>query len=249
MGADQQVMNEPELREKQLQFNRAMDRYGSKLRYTAVNRIVSFINIAFQPVFLIYAFLTPVSPETHLIVFLAAYTAADLVNGIVHMILDNSSGYTGWTGPFVAAFHLHHRNPRYKVRNIMSVYVGEAGFKIWLAIYSLAAGAVILFADIPGPLIYGLVYFNIFSCIAEVSHYCCHVPDPPIPRKFRTLRLLLPKKYHMRNHHFRDNHSYAFLNGMSDPLLNLIARLFFKGYKSTTDLHYALYTGEDTENR
>lgn len=33
----------------------------------------------------------------------------------------------------------------------------------------------------------------------------------------------------------------AFLNGLTDPLINLIARKIYKGYKNTTDLHFAKY--------
>jgi hypothetical protein len=58
----------------------------------------------------------------------------------------------------------------------------------------------------------------------------------------------MPTRYHAR-HHRNDNVQYAFLNGMSDPLLDLIARKFYTGYKTTTDNHYARYAGPDTANR
>jgi hypothetical protein len=60
--------------------------------------------------------------------------------------------------------------------------------------------------------------------------------------------LLLSKRHHGR-HHIEDNVNYAFLNGMSDPLINIIAKKLYPGYKSTTDLHYALYEGKGTKNR
>jgi hypothetical protein len=62
------------------------------------------------------------------------------------------------------------------------------------------------------------------------------------------IRILLPKKYHAQ-HHMNDNKQYTFLNGITDPLLDIMASLFFKGYKSNTDLHYAKYIGQETANR
>jgi hypothetical protein len=38
-----------------------------------------------------------------------------------------------------------------------------------------------------------------------------------------------------------DNTNYAFLNGITDPLVNLIAQKISNGYKNSTDLHFALY--------
>jgi hypothetical protein len=62
------------------------------------------------------------------------------------------------------------------------------------------------------------------------------------------LGLILSTRYHAW-HHREDNVQYTFLNGMTDPLLNLIAKKFYRGYKNTTDTHYATYVGSDTENR
>ena len=53
-------------------------------------------------------------------------------------------------------------------------------------------------------------------------------------------RILLYKPYHLQ-HHRDDNIQYAFLNGMTDSLLNIIARYCFKGYKNHADLHVSLY--------
>ena len=64
----------------------------------------------------------------------------------------------------------------------------------------------------------------------------------------RSAGLLLSKRHHAR-HHRDDNVNYAFLNGLSDPMLNAIARRCSRGYRSTTDLHYAAYSGAGTANR
>jgi hypothetical protein len=58
----------------------------------------------------------------------------------------------------------------------------------------------------------------------------------------------MSKRHHAR-HHLADNVDYAFLNGLTDPLLNVIAKKLYPGYKDTTDLHYAAYTGKGTDNR
>ena len=38
-------------------------------------------------------------------------------------------------------------------------------------------------------------------------------------------------------HHKEDNKNYAFLNGISDRLINWIAKRLYVGYKKTTDLY------------
>jgi hypothetical protein len=43
----------------------------------------------------------------------------------------------------------------------------------------------------------------------------------------------------------QDNVSYAFLNGLTDPLINHIASRFYRGYKQNTDLHYATYVMDE----
>jgi hypothetical protein len=60
--------------------------------------------------------------------------------------------------------------------------------------------------------------------------------------------ILLGKRHHAR-HHLGNNVSYAFLNGLTDPLIDPIARRLYPGYKITTDLHFAAYTPPDLESR
>lgn len=86
-----------------------------------------------------------------------------------------------------------------------------------------------------------LVYFGILSSIAEVSHYLCHTSDSKVAKFLARIGLLLSREHH-NHHHHSDNMNYAFLNGMTDPLLNLIARVFFTGYKTTTDKHFAKHS-------
>jgi hypothetical protein len=67
-------------------------------------------------------------------------------------------------------------------------------------------------------------------------------------RILRGAGLLLSRRHHAR-HHRDDNANYAFLNGVTDPLLNVVARRWARGYKRNTDLHYAAYAGAGTSNR
>jgi hypothetical protein len=236
------------IEEKQRQFNAAMERYETRRVYKYTGLAVAMVNVGMQPVMLWAMLRHPVSPLLHATAFVAAYALADLVNGFIHMLLDNSDDYTSFSGPFVAAFHLHHRTPVYRKRNVLLVYFFESGSKVWLAFYTIAAMALIRFGLIPPFAAIMLFYFSVLSCLAEVSHYYCHTSASIVPQLLANAWLLLPKRYHAR-HHTADNTRYAFLNGMSDSVLNVIARLFFKGYKTTTDLHYAAYTGKGTENR
>jgi sterol desaturase/sphingolipid hydroxylase (fatty acid hydroxylase superfamily) len=97
-------------------------------------------------------------------------------------------------------------------------------------------------------LAYFFVYVGILSSVAEVSHYLCHTSNSQLTLIFSKYGLLLSKKHHAR-HHLEDNVNYAFLNGWSDQLLNLIAKQFYPGYKNTTDRHYANYDTLDAESR
>lgn len=237
------------LTEKQAQFNNAMAKYETMPVYLWVGRIVSFLNVGLQSALALLLFRRSIGVGHQALVFAASYVAADFVNALVHMYMDNNDDYLSPVGPLVASFHLHHKTPRYKENHLLVVYYHEAGAKIWLAIFMSVVVACVLLGKISDSAAYGLLYFSILSCIAEVSHYLCHAPNPAITRFLGRARILLYSRHHSR-HHAQDNVSYAFLNAMSDPLINVLARfLYKKGYKSTTDTHYAYYTGAGTANR
>ena len=233
---------------KQNQFNAAMDLYENAGIYQMIGKAVSLTNVSLQ-VYLLYLVLPhSIGLPQQMLVFFAAYVAADFINGLVHMYMDNNDNYDSMAGPLIAAFHLHHRTPLYKKKNILLVYFNESGAKNWLMGYLLLAAIMIRTMSIHPVISYVLVYIGILSSVAEVSHYCCHVMDSGITRFLRNVGLFLSKKHHAC-HHIADNVNYAFLNGLTDPLLNMIAGKYFRGYKNRTDLHYAAYTGSGTANR
>jgi hypothetical protein len=177
-----------------------------------------------------------------------AYLVTDFVNGLVHMYMDNNDRYKSWVGPLIANFHLHHKTPLYKKHNLLAVYFTESGSKIWLVGY---LGLVVLLSASTAldPLLLSiLTYVGILSSVAEVSHYLCHTSTSSISRFLASCGLLLSKRHHAK-HHLQDNCGYAFLNGVTDPLLNLIAARLCDGYKQKTDLHYARYSGADGADR
>jgi hypothetical protein len=239
---------DPALQIKQIQFNAAMALYEKSGVYKLISKSVSVANISLQ-LYLLYLIL-PLSLglPLHVLAVLAAYPVTDFINGLVHMYMDSNDNYDSPAGPFIAAFHLHHRTPLYRKNNILLVYFNESGSKIWLVGYLLAAAVLIGTTPVHPVFAAIIVYVGILSSVAEVSHYCCHVTDSRTSRLLTHLGLFLPKKHHGR-HHVADNVNYAFLNGMTDPLLNLIARKFSPGYKNTTDRHYAAYTGSGSANR
>jgi hypothetical protein len=233
---------------KQRQFNAAMERYEDKSVYRWVERTVSVVNLSLQAYLLALALATPIAPLQRLAVFVLAFVLADLVGGLAHMIADNNDRYQGFIGPLVAAFHLHHKRPVYKRRNFFVVYFHESGSKIWLAILLLLVALAHALVGLPRFALHLAATFAVLSSVAELSHYLCHVPHRRIFDFLARAGLLLSRQHHGRHHH-RDNQSYAFLNGMTDPLLDRVASAFFAGYKTTTDLHYAGYTGKGTANR
>ncbi len=236
------------LTDKQAEFNDAMERYD-RLRWIRwTSKLASFFNVALQ--LTLAALVLPISIgwAWQLAVLVVAYFVADLVNGWVHLYMDCSDTYRSMTGPFFAAFHLHHRTPRYRRRSLPLVYFEESGAKLWLVVVQLLMVAGLCLHLVSGVFAYFVLYFAVLSSVAEVSHYLCHTPQTRVGQLLARMGLLLSARYHAR-HHREDNVQYAFLNGMSDPLLNLLAQRFYTGYKTTTDTHYARYAGPETQNR
>lgn len=227
---------------KQEQFNRAMALYEGKIRYRMLGIGVSIANIVLQIYTLVSVLRLSIGFAWQIAAFFAAYLIADFVNGLVHLYMDHNDDYESWVGPLVANFHLHHRTPRYQDSNVFVIYFVETGSKVWMVFY---LAVVALLTHLPGVnpvLLYTLVYIGILSSIAEISHYLAHNSMSGVTMFLARIRLLLPKRLHAA-HHLQDNVSYTFLNGLTDPLVNQIARKFFTGYKHHTDLHYATYTG------
>lgn len=233
---------------KQRQFNAAMERYERSPVYRAIGKAVSVANVSLQAVLAATAFRAPVGPLRGLAALAVAFVLADFVNGLVHMWMDGNDDYTSPVGPLVAAFHLHHKTPRYKKSNLLLVYFNESGAKLWLVGYLLLAILAVRALPVPPAVAWGLAAFGILSSVAEVSHYCCHVVDSGWARALGRAGLLLSMRHHAP-HHREENVNYAFLNGMTDPLLNAIARRWGRGYRRGTDLHYLAYTGAGTSNR
>lgn len=239
---------EPALESKQQQFNAAMDLYEKRVTYKIIGKTVSLANVSLQLYSLTLVLPLSIGIALQLAAFVAAYVLTDFLNGLIHVYMDNNDNYDSPAGPLIAAFHLHHRTPLYKKNNILAVYFNESGAKNWLVGYLLLTVLLIKTSSLHPVAAYIAVYVGILSSVAEVSHYCCHTVDGKATQFLRRIGLFLSKKHHAR-HHLEDNISYAFLNGLTDPLLNSIARKFYGGYKNRTDLHYAAYTGSGTANR
>lgn len=225
---------------KQIQFVAAMQRYEGDWVYPFINKIVSWLNISLQIFLLILAVRLDIGMIWHVFAVVVAFVLADLVSGLVHLYMDHNDHYASVVGPFIAAFHLHHDTPRYTDRSLIHVYVDESGSKQWLVVFLMLFSFLFLFTATPPLLLCIGAYFAVFSSLSELSHYLCHNSSAKSVRLFQRLWILLPKRHHMQ-HHLVDNVNYAFLNGMSDPLINWIARNFYSGYRSGTELHTALY--------
>jgi hypothetical protein len=176
-----------------------------------------------------------------------AYIATDFINGLVHMFMDNNTHYTSCFGPLIADFHLHHYKLSYQQKHPIKIYFTESGYKVWLAFYLLLLVCLQHARILPCNLELVLVAFGILSSVAELSHYWCHQPttNHRVIRFLQKYHLLLSLKHH-RLHHVHDNTHYAFLNGISNPLLNIIARKYFKGYKNYSDQYVRAYFKKKT---
>lgn len=233
-------------------FKIAMDTYNDRAIYNKFGIGISIAIVSMQltsAVNLLAHFCVDYSLGVVTGLFLA-YMMADLLSGLTHMYMDNNTNYTSIVGPFIAAFHMHHKQPNYKRKNPLIVYFMESGTKFWLVFY---LGIVIYLQytiDLPLYLNIFLVALGIFSSLAEVSHYWCHNAGENnlIVRRLQKCRILLSKKHHWY-HHNQDNTNYAFLNGMTDPIINITARYLYSGYKKNSDVHVLAYEGKQTSNR
>jgi hypothetical protein len=237
-----------ELTAKQIQFNAAMVRYQTLSRYQVFNRFVSVANISLQVWLLCLVWPHSIGFAWQIVSLFLAVVITDFLNGLVHMFMDNNDRYDSIFGPFIANFHLHHKVMQYTKRNLPVVYFNESGSKVWLVGYLSIVFLLLGLIDAFPVALHVLVYVGILSSLAEVSHYLCHSSDSALAMSLGNMRLLLPKRHHAR-HHLEDNKNYAFLNGFSDPLLNLLATVVYKGYKHTTDVHYAHYAVVTSESR
>ena len=238
------------LTEKQKQYNIAMKKYEKMPVYVWTGHVTSFVNVGCQVLLGWMVIRQPVGAFRQILAFAAAYILADFINGLVHMYMDNADDYEALYGPLIAAFHLHHRTPAYKIKPLAAVYYHESGSKLWLALLQLIAVPAVWLGGIAGAAAWGIFYFSVLSSIAEVSHYLCHVPNANRFEKFLgRVGVLMPMRYHVGQHHMKDNINYTFLNAVTDPLVDFIAKKLYAGYRTTTDTHYAFYTGAGTENR
>ena len=235
------------LSKKQQEFREAMQKYHSMARYQLTYKVVSFLNVTMQLFLVSTLFSFHLTALEHMLLFLVAYVVSDFINGGMHLYMDNSDDYKSLFGPFIASFHLHHKNPKYKDSNVVKLYYNESGVKFWLVPFQMLSIGL-YFLGTNEIIITFLAYFSVLSSVAEVSHYLCHNSDSKFVLFLQKYHILLNKKHH-DEHHQKDNKSYAFLNGMSDPLLNYIAKKYYHGYKKVSDLHYANYDGADTKNR
>ncbi len=233
---------------KQKQFNSAMELYEGRNCHKLFGIFVAMTNISLQIYTLSRVLTISIGIRWQIISFIAAYLITDFVNGLVHLYMDDNDNYESWTGPLIANFHLHHRTPRYQDNKIFVVYFNETGSKVWLIFYLAAVAILLQQHNINTVLLYTLTYIGILSSVAELSHYLTHNSNSPVVNFLARSKLLLPKRQHAQ-HHLMDNISYTFLNGVTDPLVDFIARRFFTGYKNKTDLHYARYSGVNSPRR
>lgn len=235
------------LSNKQEEFNSAMDKYNTNKIYQYVYKFVSILNVSIQIILFVLLFQLSMNWYWYMISFMVAYFITDFINGLVHMYMDNNDNYNSIFGPFIASFHLHHKQTKYKNNRILVIYFNESGSKFWLVPYLLFT-LCLYYLHINPIVLITLIYIGILSSIAEVSHYLCHNSHSKIILFLQKSGILLSKKYHS-NHHKKENEQYAFLNGMSDYFINFIANKYYNGYKNGTDKDFKYYNGVNTANR
>lgn len=232
--------NDAYLKIKITEYKVAIEKYNTSPWYRRVEILSSLIVISLQILTLILLFHQYV--ESNLIALVMtiviSYIATDFINGLVHMIMDNNTHYTSIIGPFIAAFHLHHSKLIYQTNNSAMLYFNESGRKFWLVFYLAILFLIQCCVHMNFYLALFLVGIGLFSCFAELSHFWCHNgrDNNSVIQLLQRYKILLSMDHH-KFHHNKDNTHYAFLNGMTDCALNLIAHYFYQGYKNRADKH------------
>lgn len=233
-----------DLHKKQIAFNTAMNKYHQHKSYATIYKLTSILNVSMQFYLFIFLFTLDMNVYIFVAVFIWAYFLTDFINGYVHMYMDNNDRYNSIVGPFICSFHLHHRNPNYNDASIVEVYFSESGSKFWLVPY-LMLTIYMGFLNLNPYLMATSILVGILSSVAEVSHFLSHNSSHVIVKTLQKMKILLSLDTHIK-HHQSDNKSYAFLNGMSDFILDRIAQKMYHGYKNYSDLHAQTYEGKDT---
>jgi hypothetical protein len=237
---------------KIIEFNKAMKKYNAHYFYHKSGFFISSLIVGLQFLTVVNLSQT-VSSATLLgsfLSFICAYIITDFINGLVHMFMDNNTHYSSFMGPFIASFHLHHKSPLYKNRHPIKIYFLESGSKFWLVFYLLILVLCQIYLSLPFYVNLFFVSMGVLSSVAEVSHYFCHNSreEQTVISKLQRYRILLSKSHHA-NHHALDNTHYAFLNGVTNPIINKIAHYFYEGYKNNSDRHVISYVSKQTDNR
>ena len=233
-------------------FQIALDKYHENPFYQHTGRVTGSIIVILQCITTLHCYQSyPCIHAIQLILPLFfAMILTDFINGLAHLYMDNNTRYHTRFGPFIAAFHMHHLQPKYTKKNLIFVYFNESGTKYWLVAYLGLLYGLQCTVSIPLEINVGLVCIGVLSSIAEVSHYWCHQGDKAhrFIQLLQRKRILLYKKHHLI-HHSSYNKNYGFLNGLSDPIINWIAARWYAGYKSHSDQHARAYQGKPTQNR
>ena len=224
--------------ERQAEFRSAMDRFLASSLYDN-SGVFSVLIVGLQLMAVGCLLEAPLDAASHVAVFVAAYCLTDLWNGLLHLVLDNVTGYRTPVGPFIANFQLHHERSGYRRAHPLRVYFNETGDKKWLLPFLVAALCME-----PGHLKSLFLEVAILSSVAEVAHYWSHAAQVgPVVGRMQRLGLLISPAEH-RLHHTRDNTQYAFFTGWSNPVLNRVAEAFAPGYEDRTDRYAESYEGE-----
>lgn len=226
------------------EYKTAIEKYNNVVLYQRVEIFIAVAIIALQILTSIKLFqsYSATSMLAIILTIFAAYIATDFISGLVHMMVDNNTNYASLTGPFVAAFHLHHANLIYQNNHPLKIYFYESGHKFWLFFYLLILCAAQFFWRLNFCFNLFLVVIGILSSVSELSHFWCHngARGNKMIRFLQKNHILLSMKHH-KQHHRKDNMHYAFLNGMTDCFLNIIAHHFYRGYKNHSDKHVENY--------
>lgn len=226
------------------EFSLALNKYETQKKYFYIHLVCASLVVFLQALSFSLIFLDAKFSWLQLLISIpVAFILADFINGLIHMIMDNNTHYTSIVGPLIAVFHLHHAKLKYLPKPVPLIYFHESGFKIWLAVYLCILVFLQVFFNIAVMWLLIGAFFAVFSSMAEVSHYLCHNYNNQkgFIAWLQKNHILLNKSHHLP-HHREDNIQYAFLNGLTDPVLNLIAASCCKGYKNHADFHVALYT-------
>lgn len=209
-------------------------RCNSKTRDSLWHNIASVISLIIFLSgygFLFYTFLPKMTVLNMTVGLLAGFIFADFLSGIAHIFLDHIISHKNpLFGEVAICFNMHHLDPK-EITHENPIQLIKTPFSL---------GSPVMIATIAIGYFSGSIWFTLltfwtitFLVLAQVVHRIAHfgTPSNKVIAFLQKVRILLPSKEHMEHHQNGEQTQFCILNGICNPVVNLIAPYIERCFK------------------